>query len=171
MNNNYGNHLHEKRIIASLVDLNDLDHSEREHLKDCPVCLAARNEMAARLERLPSEALRWTPAPGRKFALPAVEEQKAGAWSGRWYVVLATASVCLALIVMFAWPNFKNGTLLPYGKLDLAQETAADEIFIAETRAIIENSLPSSMQEMVPDPGQAEDNDDDYLDFYAPEDA
>ncbi len=169
MKNNNGSHLSEKRIIESLIDMNDLDLSEQGHLKDCPVCSAARDSLQARLDGLSREAARWTPTPGRRFALPAREIQKTIPWARRWYVGLATAAAGLALIITFAWPYWNAVNIHPYGKLDLARETAADETFMAATRDLVENSLPASLQGVVPDTGSADDNYGDYLDFFAPE--
>jgi hypothetical protein len=47
---------------------------------------------------------------------------------------------------------------------------AADEIFITTAKDIEENCLPVSLQEIVPDTGPTDDN-DDLLDFAAPADA
>jgi hypothetical protein len=47
---------------------------------------------------------------------------------------------------------------------------AADEMLIATTEDIEENCLPASLQEIVPDTGSTDDN-DDFLDFASPVDA
>jgi len=170
MKNNNDSHLSEKRIVASLVDMADLDASEREHLKGCPVCQASRNSLSARLDGLSAEAARWTPTPRRRFALPEKEMMKAVPWAKRWYVGLATLAACLTLIITFTWPLWNSGNVNPYGKLNLTQETAADERFMAATRDMVDNSLPSSLQAIIPETDATDENNDDYLDFFAPED-
>jgi hypothetical protein len=170
MNNNRNAHLDEQRIIAAIVDENDLAAQEREHLKVCPICSASRNLLAARLDCLSKEAIRWTPAARIRVTLPATEVLRGGGWKGRWYAGLATAAACLMLIITLSLPHLFTGNQQPYGKLNLAAEMVADEMLIAATRDIEENCLPASLQEIVPDTGSADDN-DDFLDFVAPVDA
>jgi hypothetical protein len=170
MSNNRNAHLDIKRIIASLVDESDLAAQEREHLKDCPICSASRNHLAAQLHGLSEEAMRSTPAPRKRFAMPEVEVIRGRGWAGRWYVGLATAAACLVLVVTLALPHLFTGNPQPYGKLNLAAEMEADEMFIATTEDIEEDSLPVSLQEIVPDTSSMDDN-DDFLDFAAPVDA
>ncbi len=170
MNNNRNVHLDEQRIIASLVDENDLAAQEREHLKVCPICSASRHHLAAELHGLSEAAMRSTPEPRRRFALPEAEVLRGSGWAGRWYVGLATAAACLVLVITLTVPHLFTGNLQPYGKLNLADETAADEMLIAATEDIEENGLPASLQEIVPDTGSTDDN-DDFLDFAAPVDA
>ncbi len=74
------------------------------------------------------------------------------------------------LVIALTVPHLFTGNLQPYGKLDLAAEMEADEMFIATTEDIEDNSLPASMQEIVPDTGSTDDN-DDFLDFASPVDA
>jgi hypothetical protein len=168
MNNNQSAHLDIQRIIASLVDENDLAAQEREHLKVCPVCSASRHHLAAQLDCLSEEAMRFTPDPRRRFTLPEAEVRSG--WKGRWYAGLATAAACLVLIITLTLPHLFTGNLQPYGKLNLAAEMEADEMFLATTEDIEENCLPVSLQEIVPDTGPTDDN-DDFLDFVAPVDA
>lgn len=170
MNNNRSAHLDEQRIIASLVDENDLAAQEREHLKGCPICSASRHHLAAQLGCLSEDAIRWTPAPRRRFALPDAEVLRGRSWAGRWYAGLATAAACLMLLITLILPHLFTGNLQPYGKLNLAAEMAADEMLIAATKDIEENGLPASLQEIVPDTGSTDDI-DDFLDFVAPVDA
>jgi hypothetical protein len=170
MNNNRNVHLDEQRIIASLVDENDLAAQEREHLKACPICSASRHHLAAELHGLSGMAMRSTPEPRRRFALPEAEIIRDRSWAGRWYVGLSTAAACLVLVITLTVPHLFTGNQQPYGKLNLAAEMDADEMFIAATDDIEENSLPASMQEIVPDMGSTDDN-DDFLDFAAPVDA
>ena len=170
MNNNRNVHLDEQRIIASLVDENDLAAQEREHLKVCPICSASRNHLAAELHGLSEVAMRSTPAPRRRFALPEAEVLRGRGWALRWYVGLATAAACLVLVITLTVPHLFTGNLQPYGKLNLTDEMAADEMLIAATEDIEENGLPASLQEIVPDTGSTDDN-DDFLDFAAPVDA
>ena len=102
--------------------------------------------------------------------MPATEVFRGSIWKGRWYAGLAAAIACLVLIITLTLPNLFTGNLQPYGKLNLADEMAADEMLIAATEDIEENSLPASLQEIVPDTGSMDDN-DDFLDFAAPVDA
>ena len=170
MNNNRSAHLDVQRIIASLVDENDLAAQEREHLKVCPICSASRRHLAAQLHGLSEEAIRWTPSPRRKVALPEAGVLRGSGWKGRWYAGLATAAACLVLIITLTLPHLFTGNLQPYGKLNLAAEMAADEMLIAATKDIEENCLPASLQEIVPDTGSTDDY-DDFLDLVAPVDA
>jgi hypothetical protein len=170
MNDRKDSHLHEKRIIVSLIDMSDLDLSEREHLKSCPVCSASRLSIAARLDGLSAGAIRWTPEPRRRVTLGEAEVLRGRAWAGSWYVGLAAAAACLVLIITLTVPHLFTGNQQPYGKLNLAAEMAADEMFIATTEDIEENCLPASLQEIVPDTGSTDDN-DDFLDFASPVDA
>jgi hypothetical protein len=170
MNNNRSAHLDIQRIIASLVDESDLAAQEREHLKVCPICSASRNHLAAQLHGLSEEVIKWTPDPRKRVILPATEVFRGSSWKGRWYAGLAAATACLLLIVTLTLPNLFTGNLQPYGKLNFADEMAADEMLIAATEDIEENSLPDSLQEIVPDTGSMDDN-DDFLDFAAPVDA
>jgi hypothetical protein len=102
--------------------------------------------------------------------LPATEDFRGSRWKGRWYAGLAAATACLVLFITLTLPNLFTGNLNPYGKLNLAAEMDADEMFIATTEDIEENCLPASLQEIVPDTGSMDDN-DDFLDFAAPIDA
>jgi hypothetical protein len=170
MSNNENDHLDIARIISSLVDENDLAAQEREHLRVCPICSASRNHMAAELHGLSEKAMRSTPEPRRSFTLPETEVLRGPGWTLRWYVGMATAAACLVLVITLAVPHLFTGNLQPYGKLDLAAEMEADEMFIATTEDIEDNSLPVSMQEIVPDTGSTDDN-DDFLDFASPVDA
>jgi hypothetical protein len=85
-------------------------------------------------------------------------------------VGLAAAAACLVLIITLTVPHLFTGNLQPYGKLNLAAEMEADEMFIATTEDIEENCLPASLQEIVPDTDSTDDN-DDFLDFVAPVEA
>lgn len=170
MNNNRSTHLDVQRIIASLIDENDLAQEEREHLKVCPICSASCRHLAAKLGCLSEEAMRFTPAPRRRVTLPSIEVLPGRGWKGRWYAELAAAAACLVFIITLSLPHLFTHNLLPYGKLNLAAETAADEMLITTTKEIEENCLPVSLQEIVPDTGPADDN-DDVLDFAAPVDA
>jgi hypothetical protein len=170
MNNNRSAHLDVQRIIASLVDENDLAAQEREHLKGCPICSASLRHLAAQLHGLSEEAMRFTPAPRRRVTLPDAEVLRGIGWKGRWYAGLAATAACLVLIITLTLPHLFTGNLHPYGKLNLTAETAADEMLITTTKDIAENGLPASLQDIVPDTGTADDN-DDFLDFAAPVDA
>ena len=170
MKNNPSAHLDVQRIIVSLVDESDLAAQEREHLKVCPICSSSRNHLAVQLHGLSEEAIRWTPEPRRRVTLPAIEVLRGSGWKGRWYAGLATAAACLVLIITLTLPHLFTGNLQPYGKLNLVAEMAADEMLIAATKDIEENCLPASLQEIVPDTGSTDDN-DDFLDFVAPVDA
>jgi hypothetical protein len=170
MNNNRSAHLDVQRIIASLVDENDLAEQEKEHLKVCPICSASRHHLAAQLDGLSEEAIRWTPEPRRRVTLGEAEVLRGRGWAGRWYVGLATAAACLVLIITLTVPHLFTGNLQPYGKLNLAAEMEADEMFIATTEDIEENCLPASLREILPDTGSTDDN-DDFLDFVAPVEA
>jgi hypothetical protein len=171
MNNNRNEHLDEQRIIASIVDENDLAAQEREHLKDCPICSASRRQLAVQLHGLSEEAMRYTPDPRRRVALPATEVLGGIGWKGRWYAGLATAAAaCLVLVITLSLPHLFTGNLHPYGKLNLATEMAADEMLIAAAKDIEENGLPASLQGIVPDTGPTDDN-DDFPDFADPVDA
>jgi hypothetical protein len=170
MSNNQNAHLDIQRIIASFVDENDLSTQEREHLKGCLICSASRNHLAAQLRGLSEEAMRSTPAPRRRIILPDAEVLNGSVWKGKWYAGLVAAAACLVLVITLTLPHLFTGNQQPYGKLNLAAEMAADETFIASTEDIEENSLPASLQEIVPDAGSTDDN-DDFLDFVAPVDA
>jgi hypothetical protein len=171
MNNNPNAHLDVQRIIASFVDENDLTQLEREHLKDCPICSASHRRLAEQLQGLSEEAMRFTPEPRRRVALPETEVPES-IWRLRWYTgLVSAAAACLVLIITLSSLHLFTGSVHPYGKLSLAAETAADEMFIATTKDIEENSLPASIQEIVPDTGALDDNDDDFLDFAAPAEA
>ena len=170
MKNNPSAHLDIQRIIASLVDESDLAAQEREHLKVCPICSSSRNHLAVQLHGLSEEAIRWTPEPRRRVTLPAIEVFRGSGWKGRWYAGLATAAACLVLVITLTLPHLFTGNKQPYGELNLAAEMAADEMLIATTEDIEENCLPASLQEIVPDTGSTDDN-DDFLDFVAPVDA
>jgi hypothetical protein len=170
MSKNLNAHLDIQRIIASLVDESDLAAQEREHLMACPICSASRKHLAAQLRGLSEEAMRSTPIPRKRFALPEAEVLRGRGWAARWYVGLATAAACLVLVITLIVPHLFIGNQQPYGKLNLAAEMDADEMFIATTEDIEEDSLPVSLQEIVPDTGSTDDN-DDFLDFAAPVDA
>ena len=170
MNDDQNVHLDEQRIIAALVDENDLAAQEREHLKVCPICSASRDQLSAQLHGLSDAAMRYTPEPRRRFALPEAEVLRGRSWAGRWYVGLAAAAACLVLVITLTLPHLFTGNLQPYGKLNLADETAADEMLIAATQDIEEDGLPASLQGIIPDTDPADDN-DDFLDFAAPLDA
>jgi hypothetical protein len=170
MKNNPSAHLDVQRIIASLVDESDLGAQEREHLKVCPICSASRNHLALQLHGLSEEAIRWMPEPRRRFTLPAIEVFRGSGWKGRWYAGLATAAACLVIVITLTLPHLFTGNKQPYGELNLAAEMAADEMLIAATKDIEENCLPASLQEIVPETGSTDDN-DDFLDFVAPVDA
>jgi hypothetical protein len=163
-------HLDEQRIILSLVDENDLNPLEREHLKVCSHCLASRDLLATQLHGLSREASRWTPSPRRKAVLPASDTERGTAWTGRWYVGLATAAACAALIIALSWPHLFTGNVRPYGDVTLASETAADTRLMAEAGNLEDNSLPESLQAFVPDYGFPDD-DDDFQGFVVPGDA
>jgi hypothetical protein len=170
MNNNRDAHLDVQRIIASLVDESDLAAHERDHLKVCPICSATHRQLAAQLDGLSEEAMRFTPAPRRRVALPEAEVLRGRVRTGRWYTGLAAAAASLVLLITLIVPHLFTGNLHPYGKLSLAAETAADEMLITTTKDIEENCLPVSLQEIVPEAGPVDDN-DDFLDFMAPLDA
>jgi hypothetical protein len=114
--------------------------------------------------------MRFTPDSRRRFTLPATEVFRGSGWNNRWYAGLAAAVACLVFVITLTLPHLFTGNLHPYGKLNLAAEMAADEILIATTDVIVENGLPASLQEIVPDTGSTDDN-DDFLDFVAPVDA
>ena len=170
MKGDRNSHLDEQRIIISLIDENDLNPSEREHLKACPLCSASRDRLTTQLHGLSREVTRWTPSSRRKVVLPASETERGRGWIGRWYVGLAAATACLALIVALSWPHLFTGSLRPFGEVTITAETAADAKLLAEASDLEDNSLPASFQDIVPDIGSPDD-DGDFEEFMVPGDA
>lgn len=170
MNNSRSPHLTDKQIIASLVNENDLTAQEREHLKDCSICSVSRHNLAAQLYGISEEARRCMPAPQRRVALPEAEVVGGKAWKSRWHAGLAVAAASFVFIITLTLPLLFTENLHPYGKLSLTAETVADERLIATTKDIEENCLPASLQEIVPDMGTVDEN-DDILDYMAPVEA
>ncbi|HVN70909.1 MAG TPA: hypothetical protein VMU10_02705 [Desulfomonilia bacterium] len=165
-----GSHLSPERITLSLVDENDLDRHERDHLVHCAECSEARRHLAGRLENLSNQAARFTPVTPFKVKLPASEASYGTPWTLRFYGGLVAAAICLVLVVTLSWPHLFTHNPRPYGNVNLTAESAADEKLMNEVKNLSNNSLPESLQGIVPDPGYRDDE-DEFQGFVVPGDA
>jgi hypothetical protein len=159
-------HLAENRILTAFIDRADLSPAEREHLEHCAACGNAVQALAGQLRRVSDEARRHTPESRVKVSLPEREERTWFDLTRKWIAAPALAAACMALLIIFLQPG--PFATRPYGNVSLAEEAAADALFMAEINDIQNGGLSASLGEVEAVSVLGLDADDDFPDDLIP---
>ncbi len=157
-------HLDDERILASLVDENDLTPGERSHLGACAECSSRLRTLNATLSGLTEMASRSTPFSAGTVSLPENAGARPMAKLMSWSMGLAFAMAAIVVAGVYLLGRIHGPGV--FDASGLADEARRDALLIAEVRSLEDNPLPEPYRHMVPDPGVRLD--DAFFDFLVP---
>ena len=159
--NNKSDHLNENRYIIAVIDNNDLDQSEIDHLAACSACRAEKNRFEQELENLGRAAKDFAPLSKQKPAL--IFNKKSELRPLR--PVFVTGFVLTLLTAVILWSTTQVFTPKHITSPNLA-ETEADRHLMSEIEGLETLALSVSYWE-VPSEVNGYMN-DDFINFIAP---
>jgi hypothetical protein len=157
-------HLDEQRVLRVLAEGLTLSEPEQAHVDACERCAANLRGLQADLAHLQARAREYTPAPARRFRLPAeVPERR---WrAGGWRIALASAGAVLLATVIW-WQTSIDRPRGAGEYAAISPEAFRADPVMAQARSLAENALPESYQAMA---ASLESTDDEgFIDFLIP---
>ena len=156
-------HLQEEQIIRAVIDEQELDGADRQHILKCRVCREKIAWFKDKLEELGENAVLAVPPLKKNITLPSEELTPASNKSG-WLPTFGVAAMaCLALFFYFLGMESMEPGLTPYQGAELLLE---DEYLMEEIFEMVENPLSDTLYEIT---GDSEGFDEDFLQFIVPD--
>jgi len=164
MKSHNNTHLNEEKITRAVIDEQELDRADRQHLAACLICHKKVTQIKDELQELGDNAL-WAVEPLRKNVILPHEEPAPASHKSSWLPTFGvTAMAGLALFFYFLGMESMSPTrLTPYQSAEVLME---DEYLMEEIFEMVENPLSETLYEIT---GDNEGFDEDFLQFMVPE--
>ncbi len=144
MNSHGTIHLNETQLLQAVTDEAELHNNMRDHLADCPLCRADKQQLEQDLKRLGQLAGHFTPSPLRKIHLPTKESSSLIHWAWNWSPVLRMA-ISAAIIIMVMWPGVIKYSSKEGDQMMSSEIWHTDQL-MEEVALLTENALPEVYQ-------------------------
>lgn len=156
-------HLHEELITRAVIDEQDLDDSDRQHLMTCRTCSEKVRQIKDELQELSENGL-LAVEPARKAVILPREKPAAASNASSWLPTFGVAAMaCLVLFFYFLGMESMSPRLTPYQSADALVE---DEYLMEEISEMVEYPLSETLYEIT---GDNEVFDDDFFQFMVPD--
>jgi hypothetical protein len=156
-------HLNEELISRAVIDAQELDGEERQHLLTCGVCSAKVEQIKNELQEFGESIFSAVPPPKKNVILP-LEGSAPADHKPNWLPTFGvTAMAGLALFFYFLGMESMAPKMSPYQSTEMVLE---DEYLMQEISEMVENPLPETLYEISGDTG---DFDEDFFQFMVPD--
>ncbi|MCP4681789.1 MAG: hypothetical protein GY864_05630, partial [Desulfobacterales bacterium] len=146
MNSHKTTHLNETQVLQAITGEAEVHNNLQDHLADCPLCRADKEQLEQDLKRLGRMAKHFAPSPLRKIHLPAKESSSLLHWSWNWRPALQVA-ISAAIIVMVMWPGVIK-VPSKQGDQILPEEIWQTDELMEDVALLTENALPDVYQDI-----------------------